>query len=293
MTRTIALALATLALLPAVASAAAGDPDPSFDSDGKRMLPQPYTANEVLVQPDGKIIVVGNGGPANDFVITRLLADGSHDRSFDGDGTAIVDFEGQDQANAAALQPDGTIVVAGERTIEADDDLAVVRLLPTGKPDTTFGPSGDGKAVIDEPTAPSDAVAVLVRPDGRIVIPGPGYSDEQLRHGGRAADEPRRARRHHMGPWQLRRRPGAPARRGPRARRRARRRRHALSRAGADRDRRGALPARRQARRDVRRDRQGHSADRRAGGGRVGARAARRQGRGRRHDRRDHHADDR
>ena len=139
MTRTIALALATLALLPAVASAAAGDPDPSFDGDGKRTVPQPYTANEVLVQPDGKIIVVGNGGPANDFVITRLLADGSHDRSFDGDGTAIVDFEGEDQANAAALQPDGRIVIAGERAIEADDDLAVVRLLATGKPDTTSG----------------------------------------------------------------------------------------------------------------------------------------------------------
>jgi uncharacterized delta-60 repeat protein len=177
MTRTIALALATLAILPAVASAAPGDPDPSFDGDGKRMVPQPSIANDVLVQPDGKIIVVGNGGPANDFVITRLLADGSHDRSFDGDGTAIVDFGGQDQANAATLQPDGRIVVAGERLIEANADLAVVRLLPTGKPDTTFGPSGDGKAVIDEPTAPSDAAAVLVRPDGRIVIPGPGYSD--------------------------------------------------------------------------------------------------------------------
>ena len=178
MKRTIALALATLALLPGVAAAAPGGLDPSFDGDGKRLLPQPGFANVVLVQPDRKIVVVGNGGPANDFAVTRLLPDGSYDRSFDGDGTAFADFGGQDQATAAALQRDGSIVVAGERsTAVGGDALAVARFLPSGNLDPKFGSSGDGKAVIEDATAPHDAAAVLIRPDGRIVIPGPGYSD--------------------------------------------------------------------------------------------------------------------
>jgi uncharacterized delta-60 repeat protein len=177
-TRPLALALATLALLPAAASAAAGDPDPSFDGDGKRTVPHPYIANEVLAQPDGKILVVGNGGPEGDFVVTRLLSDGSYDRSFDGDGTAYVDFGGKDQANAAALQPDGSIVIAGESEPQGSGSLlAVARLLPTGKPDPAFGAGGDGKTVVNAQGAPYDAAAVLVRPDGRIVIAGAGYSD--------------------------------------------------------------------------------------------------------------------
>ena len=181
MTRTIALALAlaTLALLPAVASAAAGDPDPSFDADGKRMLPQPYTAHAVLAQPDGKIVVVGNGGPDNDFVITRLLADSWHNyRQLRRRRHRVRRLRrpgaGQRCGAAAGRRDRGR-----RRTHDRGEDRpGSLRLLTTGKPDTTFGPSGDGKAVIDKPTAPYRAADVLVRPDGRIVISGHGYSQD-------------------------------------------------------------------------------------------------------------------
>ena len=107
-----ALALAVLALSCGSALAAAGDLDPSFDGDGKRVFPYPGVALEALVQPDGKIVLAGTD-LNRDFALWRLNADGSLDSSFDGDGSVLIDFGGEAGAHAAALQPDGRIVVAG------------------------------------------------------------------------------------------------------------------------------------------------------------------------------------
>jgi hypothetical protein len=48
------LATALMALSSSSALAAAGDLDPSFDEDGRRVLPSDGFAAKVLVQPDGK-----------------------------------------------------------------------------------------------------------------------------------------------------------------------------------------------------------------------------------------------
>lgn len=78
----LVLGLVAAALLagPGLGSPA-GDLDRSFDGDGKRIVANPYMATEVLVQPDGKILVVGNGS-ANDFAVTRVGSDGSIDRGY-------------------------------------------------------------------------------------------------------------------------------------------------------------------------------------------------------------------
>lgn len=60
------------------------------------------------------------------MTVTRLNPNGSPDTTFDGDGTATIDFgPGEDRASSAVLQSDGQIVVAGRRA----DDFAVARLL--------------------------------------------------------------------------------------------------------------------------------------------------------------------
>src|SRR5215217_5225895 len=65
------LTLATLAASALFARVAlgspAGDLDGSFDGDGKRLVTDPGIANEVLIQDDGKILVIGEGTRANDF----------------------------------------------------------------------------------------------------------------------------------------------------------------------------------------------------------------------------------
>ena len=148
-----------------------GSPDSSFDGDGRKTIDYASErdgASEVLVQPDQKIVVAGSGTLGSDFVVTRLNPDGSPDTGFDGDGTIGVDFGADDFGNAAALQANGKIVVAGD-TSGAGDDVAIMRLQPGGSLDTTF--SSDGKQTID---FPGDAYgyATALQANGRILVAG-------------------------------------------------------------------------------------------------------------------------
>ena len=88
-----------------------------------------------VVQPDGKIVVagyvheaaLGNAPASHDQLVVRYNADGSADTSFGSDGVARTDIGGNDQVYAAALQPDGKILVAGNSSIDGNYDLAVTR----------------------------------------------------------------------------------------------------------------------------------------------------------------------
>jgi uncharacterized delta-60 repeat protein len=90
------------------------------------------------------------------------------DTTFDGDGTATIDFGSlADLAAGAALQPDGRIVVAGYT--QAAEDVAVARLNANGSPDATFGAAG--KATVDFGVA-TFGNAVALAPNKRIVVAG-------------------------------------------------------------------------------------------------------------------------
>jgi uncharacterized delta-60 repeat protein len=185
-----AAGVVTLAL-PAGAAAAAtgGDLDPSFGGDGKVILPFNGHPEATLVQPDGKIVLVGSY-PGSDFTVRRLNPDGSLDNSFDGDGTAVADLGADDQAHAAALQPDGGIVVAGTSSTPAAHQGAVARFDGHGTLDDTFDPGGgdgDGTKLLPSLTS---AAAVVVQDDGRIVVSG-YYADhfETVRLGAKGAPD--------------------------------------------------------------------------------------------------------
>jgi uncharacterized delta-60 repeat protein len=146
-----------------------GKLDGEFDGDGKRLVDWGTSdyGHDVLVQPDGKIVVVGSAGAAHDMYVSRLNPDGSFDPSFDGDGVASVDFGGDDEARAVALQANGKLVLAG--TTSAGGDVAVARLQPGGSLDSTF--SFDGKKTID--FGGTDAVYdVALQADGKILVAG-------------------------------------------------------------------------------------------------------------------------
>ena len=69
-----------------------GTLDPDFDGDGRVTLPGGGSARAVLVQPDRKIVVAGNAIGSEMMTVTRLKPNGSPDTTFDGDGTATIDF---------------------------------------------------------------------------------------------------------------------------------------------------------------------------------------------------------
>ena len=145
-----------------------GDLDTSFAGNGKKTInfggiDKPYA---VLVQPNGRIVVAGGGGPANRFCVARLRSNGLLDTTFGTRGKRVIGFGGeQETAFAAALQPDGRIVLAGD----SDFRVAVARLNPNGSLDTTF--SGDGRMLFSW-GAISRATAVLVLPSGKLLVSG-------------------------------------------------------------------------------------------------------------------------
>jgi uncharacterized delta-60 repeat protein len=145
-----------------------GDLDASFAGNGKKAINFGGTdsADVVLVQPDGKILLAGGGGPASSFCAARLRTNGTLDTTFGSTGKRKVDFGGADEgAFGAALQPDGKIVLVGDSHVQP----AIARLRRNGTRDTTF--SGDGKKLFSW-GAIGRVQAVIVLSSGKLLLGG-------------------------------------------------------------------------------------------------------------------------
>ncbi|MCC6849480.1 MAG: hypothetical protein IT294_13345 [Deltaproteobacteria bacterium] len=93
----------------------------------------------------------------------------------DGVGVALKVFAGANAVytRAVAMQPDGMLVVAGEFGKPGTDDMFVARVDADGELDPTFG--GDGIVVTSVGSGDSRAYAVLVQPNGAIVVAGGAF----------------------------------------------------------------------------------------------------------------------
>ena len=139
-------------------------------------------AAAVALQPDGRIIVVGEVGaqftpsPNQDtdtaFGIARYNTDGSLDTSFDGDGLVTTDFGStHDSASAVAVQSDGKIVVAGSNISDFACDFVLARYNSNGSLDSAGFGSG-GKVTTDFAGDFDTASAMVIQSDGKIVVAG-------------------------------------------------------------------------------------------------------------------------
>ena len=159
-----------------------GTPDMSFDADGMLISALPSgNSSDVLVQPDGKIVVAGTGPGTGfrDMTLVRYNLDGSLDTGFDTDGVVQTDFAGSsDAANALALQQDSKIVAAGVANTapgHGDEDFALARYNPDGSLDTSFDSDGKVKTDISSTAEFSSYDAandLAIQPDGKIVAAG-------------------------------------------------------------------------------------------------------------------------
>jgi uncharacterized delta-60 repeat protein len=167
-----------------------GSLDTTFGTGGKvttDVFGSPDIAADMLIQPDGKIVVVGS---SHGITVARYNSNGSPDQTFGPPfGFARVTLDGNinniDRADAVALQSDGKIVVAGQ-TKEPSSNFhrfTLVRFNTNGTLDSGF--DGDGFAVVGfsaEGSVIDSASGVAVQPDGKIVacgfafgIPQPGF----------------------------------------------------------------------------------------------------------------------
>lgn len=152
-----------------------GSPDPSFGTNGE--VQHDFGGNEygrgVLIQPDGKLVVCGTRGPA--MMLVRFLPNGAPDAAFGTGGLALASHPGGGlcEGYAAALQPDGKVVVCGYATVSSVRHLAATRVNADGTTDTGFGT--DGWAVVPLGVSTSEARAIVRQPDGRMLLTGKAW----------------------------------------------------------------------------------------------------------------------
>src|SRR5262249_13063086 len=133
-----------------------------------------------LLLPDGKLLVLAlSVGSPSEFALMRFTTDGALDATFGGDGVVEPALGGNIDAVAAALQPDGKILVAADTSfgVSGPDgtDVLVIRFLEGGTLDPSFG--AGGIATVDFAGGRDDVTAMTLQPDGRIIVAGFAWAD--------------------------------------------------------------------------------------------------------------------
>jgi uncharacterized delta-60 repeat protein len=129
-------------------------------------------ATSIALQPDGKILVGGNGWNGG-MCAVRYETNGFLDETFGNRGikTNIASTSG---LNQILLQPDGKIVLLGTRGIEDDEEffITVARLVTDGGIDSSF--SKYGSVTISEGRSNTSDLpgAMAIDAKGRILICG-------------------------------------------------------------------------------------------------------------------------
>ncbi|MBW1750832.1 MAG: hypothetical protein JRJ37_09085, partial [Deltaproteobacteria bacterium] len=150
--------------------------DPGFGNDGRVAVELGVygdRANAVVVQPDGKIVVAGSSSNTSDldFMLFRLLGDGSLDPDFNYDGTVTTSAgSSDDEIMALVLQDDGKIIAAGYSSSSTDRDFALARYNSDGSLDRNFGQ--EGIVVTSVGNSDDEITGLALQEDGAIVVTG-------------------------------------------------------------------------------------------------------------------------
>jgi uncharacterized delta-60 repeat protein len=158
-----------------------GRPDPSFGTKGiaaARVGPATNgvlegTADDLVLQPDGKLLVAGLTGPGESTVaVARFDADGALDRSFATAGVAQLGQARLDTGPKLLVRTNGDLVVSMcEGQPNQPVRVMLYRLDSTGAPVTSWGVDG---AVRVERLSPHgfDSAPIHAAPGGKILVTG-------------------------------------------------------------------------------------------------------------------------
>jgi uncharacterized delta-60 repeat protein len=148
-----------------------GSRDPSYGTDGLKIVPVPFAATALLPLPAGDFYLVGSElvGSERQLVLARVTATGDLDPAF-GDGgfiryPAVADVQGG--RYRIHRFPDGALLILTTVRIGPgieDMRVAVVRIAPDGALDLTYGSGGFALMGASGLLA---AAALHVEPDGR------------------------------------------------------------------------------------------------------------------------------
>ncbi|HMT09543.1 MAG TPA: FG-GAP-like repeat-containing protein [Pyrinomonadaceae bacterium] len=169
----LAVNLFAIVVFCTIGYAIPGDLDTTFDGDGKVMttINQSSRADDMAIQADGKIVVVGTNllDTSNyDIVLARYNVDGSLDATFGSGGTLQLVEDLHQFVGAIAIRPDGKLIVVAQNGNTSNANIAIYRLNADGSRDTTFGTNGKAILAVNQ-SVPKD---VVLQPDGKIVVAG-------------------------------------------------------------------------------------------------------------------------
>ena len=159
-----------------VARGADGDLDLTFGNAGKVITDFNNTAdylNRVAVQPDGKIVAIGDTHPGGKFALARYNPDGTLDSTFGNGGKVVTVIANvRESASGLLILPDGKIMISGSIDLPSitDTSFALLRYNADGSLDTTFGSGG----IVTTNVGPVDdqAYAIALQSDGKVVAAG-------------------------------------------------------------------------------------------------------------------------
>jgi uncharacterized delta-60 repeat protein len=141
------------------------------------------TIRSMALQPDGKIVALGDFAEQNGFLgstsLMRFNNDGSADHSFGIGGLTVTGISGgPDRPKDVALLPDGRIVVVGDlyKDFYEFDHSFIACYTPEGVLDKSFGDAGI-VVLTDQISAVN---SVVITADGKIVAGGAGLGGEVL-----------------------------------------------------------------------------------------------------------------
>lgn len=150
--------------------------DSTFNTNGKVItdfLNHSDGAIAGVLQSDGKIVVAGSAGNGidTDFGVVRYNTNGSLDTTFGVHGKVITPIgNSYDHARSLKIQTDGKIVVAGISNKDTSNYFALIRYLPDGAVDSTFGI--DGITILAIEGRSNFGTSLAIQNDGSMVIAG-------------------------------------------------------------------------------------------------------------------------
>jgi uncharacterized delta-60 repeat protein len=176
--RIVALVTASALLFSAagqMARAADGDLDPTFGIGGKVVTDFTNSTDwlsRIAVQPDGKIVAIGDTHPSHRGALARYNPDGTLDLTFGDGGKVITVASARESASGLLLLPDGKIMISGSIGLptEFDTSFALLRFNSDGSVDSTFGNGGTVMTNINNDY--DAAYALALQSDGKIVAAG-------------------------------------------------------------------------------------------------------------------------
>jgi uncharacterized delta-60 repeat protein len=172
-----------------------GAVDTSFGAGGVAVVPGVGRLTQMLVQPDGKLLVLAGGRDITSAwhdgtYMFRLNDDGRPDDSFGIGGCVQVPDGGDGLRGDIALMPDGRVIVAEAVYVPADESIeaSFFRFQPDGHQDRSYG--NDGVADIHGDWGAHEAWGLRVGASGEVSAALGAWGEDGLVAGTDAAGIP-------------------------------------------------------------------------------------------------------